>query len=113
MTDDGDDGQIAKFRLTRAVALARIRVAMKRGSGSLVWGDHALSRMSERDIFDSDVLRVLRGGYIDDEPTLTKGGEWQCKVVRQVKGGRDVGAVVIFLRDGRLFLKTVEWEDVR
>ena len=68
---------------------------------------------TQRGILNVDVLRVLRGGYIDDEPTLARGGEWQCKVVRQIKGARDVGAVVIFLRDGRLFPKTVEWEDMR
>ena len=110
--EDEEERQLARFRLTRAVAQARIRAAMK-SSANLVWGDHARSRMGERGIFDVDVLRVLRCGYIEDEPSLTKGGEWQCKMTRQIKGGRDVGAVVIFLRDGRLFLKTVEWEDLR
>ena len=111
--EDEDEREVARFRLTRAVAQGRIRSAMKGSSVNLVWGDHASSRMGERGIFDVDVLRVLRGGYVEDEPTFTKGGEWQCKMTKPIKGGRDVGAVVIFLRDGRLFLKTVEWEDLR
>jgi hypothetical protein len=44
---------------------------------------------------------------------LTEGGEWQCKIVKHIRGGRDAGVVTIILHDGRLFLKTVEWEDRR
>ena len=103
---------VARFRLTKAVAQARVR-SLARHSETIVWGKHALSRMGERGILDIDVLRILRSGYIEDEPKLTEGGEWQCKIVKHIRGGREAGVVTIILHDGRLFLKTVEWEDRR
>lgn len=39
-------------------------------------------------------------------------GEWKCKIVAKIKGNREVGVVTIVMRVGRLFIKTVEWEDL-
>jgi hypothetical protein len=48
-----------------------------------------------------------------DQPTRTERNEWKCKVVKQLKGNREAGAVTIILHNGKLFVKTVEWEDLR
>ena len=42
-----------------------------------------------------------------------KPGEWKVKMVKEVRGRREVGVVVITIRNERLFVKTAEWEDVR
>ncbi len=34
-------------------------------------------------------------------------------MVRAVRGRREVGVVVVTLRNEKIFVKTVEWEDVR
>lgn len=86
------------------------RIAAK--SGNIIWGTHSLDREGERDISDADALKVIKGGMVMDNPTLTEDGEWQCKVVMRIKANRDVGVVVILRKDGKLFVKTVEWEDL-
>jgi hypothetical protein len=111
--DDGSEGSpVVQFRLTAAVATKRIQ-ALAADSGNVDWSVHALDRMSERGIADIEALRVLRMGLVVEQPMLTKFSEWKCKMVRRVGTGRDVGVVVIILRDERLFVKTVEWEDLR
>lgn len=102
--------EVARFRLTKAGAQSRIR-SVAQDSANLVWSNHARSRMTERGIDDSDVLRVMRGGFVDEDPVQTERGEWQCKITKPIRGGRDAGVVTIILHGGRLFLKTVEWED--
>ena len=73
---------------------------------------HAKDRMSERDIVRQDVDRALQGGCLAGEPEAANEGEWKCKIVLAIKGrSRDVGVVVILRPDGRLVVKTVEWED--
>ena len=48
-----------------------------------------------------------------ETPEETKNrGEWKCKIVFKLRGAREAGAVVIVLRTDRLFVKTVEWEDL-
>lgn len=59
-----------------------------------------------------DVLRALRSGTVSGEPEMTPRGEWKVKMVRQIRGAREVGVVTIILRSERLFIKTVEWEDL-
>jgi len=46
-----------------------------------------------------------------DEPMRTRRKEWKCKVVKNVKGGRDIGVITVIMNNGLLFVKTVEWED--
>ena len=81
-------------------------------SDNVIIGTHARKRMVERDIYIDDVFRVLRAGSVDDDPTLTAHGEWQCKVVHKIRGIRSVGVITIIVQKGKLFLKTVEWEDL-
>jgi hypothetical protein len=106
-----DQKNVMAMRLTAAVAEKRIREAA-RVTESVIFGSHARARMAEREILDIDVLRVLRQGYVDDPPALTGSSEWQCKVTLKLRGGRTAGVVTIILHDGRLFVKTVEWEDI-
>jgi hypothetical protein len=81
-------------------------------SSNVAFSDHALDRMEERDITTLDALRTLQTGDIVGaiEPGKST-GEWKCKMVARKKGSRDLGVVSVVLRTGRLFVKTVEWED--
>jgi len=74
---------------------------------------HASSRMDWRDITDRMMFEVLRTGYIkgDIEPGR-RPGEWKAKMAKQMKGRREVGVVTIVIDNDRLFIKTVEWEDL-
>jgi Domain of unknown function (DUF4258) len=81
-------------------------------TANISWSQHALDRMVERDIRDHVALDVLRRGEIkgDIEPGQHP-GEWKTKLVREAKGRREAGVVVLVVRNTRLFVKTVEWED--
>lgn len=69
--------------------------------------------MEERDITTLDALRVLRSGdIVGDVKAGMSTGEWKCKVVARKKGSRAIGVATVVLRSGRLFVKTVEWEDL-
>jgi hypothetical protein len=74
---------------------------------------HAESRMEWRDITDKMMFDVLRTGFIkgDIEPGKNP-GEWKAKMAKQMKGLREVGVVTIVINSQRLFIKTVEWEDL-
>lgn len=97
------------MRLTAAVAEARIRM-IAQDSENVILGTHARQRMREREIFDVDVFRTLRQGYVDEPPELTEQNEWKCKITLKIRGGRTAGVVTIILHNGKLFVKTVEWE---
>ena len=99
------------MRLTAGIAQTRIR-EIAQASENVILGMHARQRMQEREIFDVDVLRVLRQGFVDGEPESTEFGEWKCKVTLKIRGSRTAGVVTIILHSGKLFVKTVEWEDV-
>lgn len=103
---------VAEFRLTPRVAESRINSAAK-DSGNVIFGEHALQRMDERGIPDVQVLEILRTGIVPDKPERTEYGEWKCKVVKEIRGRRQAGVVTIILNNGRLFIKTVEWEDLK
>ena len=83
-------------------------------TANIKWSTHALGRMDERGITDLVAVDVLRKGDLkgDIEPGQSP-GEWKVKMVRTVKGRREVGVVVLTIRNAKLFVKTVEWEDVR
>lgn len=93
--------------------LARIKHLAKE-SKNVGFSDHAEDRMDERGITDLDVLRVLRSGDISGpiEPGAYE-GEWKCKIVAPIKGRREGGVVTLLIRNRRLRIKTVEWEDLR
>jgi hypothetical protein len=69
--------------------------------------------MEERGIFDIAVFEILKTGLIDGNPEVTEHQEWKCKMVKKLRGAREAGVVTIILHNGKLFIKTVEWEDLR
>lgn len=80
---------------------------------NILWSKHALDRMVERGITDRMAVDVLQNG--DCKGNVEAGanpGEWKLKLVRRVKGKREAGVVVLTVRNGRLFVKTAEWEDL-
>jgi hypothetical protein len=82
-------------------------------SENVSFGKHARERMEERGITDREAIRVLRTGELrGDIETGTKRGEWKCKFVAPIKGSREIGVITIVLVNSRLFVKTVEWEDL-
>lgn len=99
------------MRLTAAVAEKRIH-ELAAVTENLIWGSHTRLRMKKRDISDTEVLRILRTGFVDRQPTLTQYSEWKCKITLKIRGGRTAGVVTVLLHSGKLFLKTVEWEDL-
>ncbi|NTU76222.1 MAG: DUF4258 domain-containing protein [Alphaproteobacteria bacterium] len=100
--------------MTTLLAEKKIR-ELAQDSKNIIWDGHCVERSEERGITFMDALRVLRSGDVRDEPARGKyQGEWQCKVVKNLRGNRDVGVVtVIMTKQGKLKIKTVEWEDLR
>lgn len=102
---------VTVMRLTAGVAEKRIReIALV--TENVILGNHARKRMIERELFDVDVFRILRQGHVDDVPELTDSKEWKCKITMKIRGGRTAGVVTIILHNGKLFVKTVEWENL-
>jgi hypothetical protein len=102
--------KIVSFGLTSGEAERRIQLAAVK-TENILFGDHASERMEERGITDAQIYEVLRRGHVVDPPEKTQFGEWKCKMTKQLRGGREIGVVTIILKNGKLFLKTVEWED--
>lgn len=102
---------VMPFRPQPAALAKMVRMAAS-DSKNVAFGRHARERMEERGITDREAIRVLRTGEIegDIEPG-SQPGEWKCKIVAPMKGSREVGVVTVVLVSGRLFVKTVEWED--
>jgi len=112
MDDLPPEQSVARYRLTPAIAERRIK-KLAENSENLKWSLHALERMELREIFDADVLRILRRGMISGDPEETPKGEWKCKMILRLRGSREAGTVVIILKKGGLLIKTVEWEDLQ
>jgi hypothetical protein len=105
--------KVVKFRLTAAMAQQRVR-ELAQSSSNLVWTDHIKERMSERGIDSDAVLRILRGGDVEEEPQeAKKSGDWKIKLVRVMNTGRVAGVVTVLVENSRLVLITAEWEDRR
>ena len=102
---------VTVMRLTASVAEKRIR-GIAQVTENVILGNHARERMIERELFDVDVFRILRQGHVDDAPELTDRNEWKCKITMKIRGGRTAGVVTIILHNGKLFVKTVEWENL-
>lgn len=93
--------------------LAQIRkLARERKIGFL---DHSEVRLSQRGFDVFDVFETLEKGYIAGRIEAGKNeGEWKVKVVNVPEGTtRKMGVVTIVVRDKRLLVKTVEWEDTK
>jgi hypothetical protein len=86
---------------------------LARESGKVLFSMHAEDRMMERGITVPEVLSVLREGIIRGEVNSGKTlGEWKCKIVGTKKGSREIGVVTLVRRQEKLFIVTVEWEDL-
>jgi len=105
-----DNENVALFRLSAARAQDTIRETAK-DDNKITWGTHALERMEERGIYDFDVLRILRSGWVEEDPEPTARGEWKCKMTMEIKRRRIAGVLTVIMLNGELFVKTVEWED--
>lgn len=104
--------KVAMFKPRPHSLIVQIRHAAG-DSNNVAFSEHALDRMEERDLTTMDALRVLRSGDIVGNIEMGRGaGEWKCKVVARRKGSREIGVATVVLRSGRLFVKTVEWEDI-
>jgi hypothetical protein len=102
---------VAQFKPRLADLQAKIRKAAL-DSNNVAWSEHALDQMELREITTLDALRVLRtGDIIGDIVPGRSVGEWKCKMVARKRGSRAVGVATVVLRSGRLWVKTVEWED--
>jgi hypothetical protein len=56
------------------------------------------------------VIRIVRKGEIEHGQQLD---ELKVKMVRHIKGRREVGVVVVVVKSLSLRVITVEWEDLR
>lgn len=93
--------------------MKRIRELAKEGAVS--WRTHVFERSEQRDIDINDALAVLRLGEIEGpiEPGINP-GEWKCKVTAKPDTtSRRLGVALVVIRNERLFLVTVEWEDIQ
>lgn len=104
--------KVVSFRPQARHLEERVR-SLAGDSKNILWSNHARDRMDERGIVADDALRVLRKGHVRGSPEKTDKGEWKVKMVHAIKGAREAGVVTIILTNGRLFIKTVEWEDMR
>ena len=87
---------------------------LARNSENVILTNHAMKRMAERDIVDTEVFKILQSGTLTGVPEQTSRGEWKLKLVMRIRGNRDAGVVTIILHGDRMLLvKTVEWEDMK
>lgn len=75
--------------------------------------DHSEERLVQRGFDVFDVYQTLENGYLaDDIEAGANEGEWKVKIVDTPEGtSRKMGVVTIVVKDKRLLIKTVEWED--
>ncbi len=113
MTEDESPNRVLPLKPRPDEFAERVR-SLALCSDKVRWSQHARERMQERDISIRVALEVLRRGEVvgQIEPGV-RPGEWKAKIVRNVKGQRDVGVVAITVRNDHLLVKTVEWEDLR
>lgn len=106
--------RVTEFRLTAACAQTRVR-QLASDSANLVFTDHMEERMLARGIDTDAVLRILRTGEVEEDPTESerRNGDWKIKLTRKMATGRVAGVVTVLVQSGRLILLTAEWEDGR
>jgi hypothetical protein len=103
---------VIQFRPRPATILKMVREAAA-DSQNVGFGRHARERLEQRGITDREAIQVLRFGELKGAIEAgSERGEWKCKVVAPIRGTREVGVVTIVLVSGKLFVKTVEWEDL-
>ena len=113
MGKDARADQVREFKPRPEELLERVR-SLARDSKNVGFSEHAEERMEQRGITDLDALRILRSGELSGPVEAGRNkGEWKCKIVAAIKGRREAGVVTILIKNRRLRIKTVEWEDLR
>ena len=96
-------------------ATERIRAIARCDDLDLTYKLHARQRMDERRLIVSDVLHVLKTGFVYDDPVpATRPGYHRYLIQSRTpnSGGREVGIVVIPDQQGRLLkIVTIMWID--
>lgn len=112
MIDIPSEKRVVQFAPRPHEFQTRVR-EMAQNTSKVFWSAHARERMDERDIPIRIALSVIREGIIMGpiEPGRSA-GEWKAKITKNVPGRRDVGVVVLLIRDDHIRVKTVEWEDM-
>lgn len=112
MTDDPYSKRVLAIAPNPNDFANRIR-ALAADSRNIAWSNHARERMEQRGISIRQALTVLREGMVVGK--IVPGqypGELKAKIVRNMKGRREVGVVVLLIRNNHIRVKTVEWEDL-
>ena len=118
MEQKPSQSKIATFRPSRSNLERTIR-KLAQHSGNVRWRSrtyesHAESQMQWRGITDRMMFEVLRSGSLVGNISPGKNpGEWKAKMAKQMKGLREVGVVTLVIDNCCLFVKTVEWEDLK
>ncbi|MGI9491057.1 MAG: DUF4258 domain-containing protein [Geminicoccaceae bacterium] len=101
-------------RWSPAKATDEIRAKAKDPSFQLVWTKHARDQMEERSLIMSDVLHLLKCGFVYEEGSpSTRPGCYKYKMeyVTPNSQGRTVCAVVIPDQSCLVKIVTVMWKD--
>jgi hypothetical protein len=102
------------IRIVRPESVRNLVRKLAQNTTNIQWRRHAQDRMVERDITDEMALEVLRQGDIKGEiEPGQQPDELKVKMVRHIKGRREVGVVVVVVKSLSLRVITVEWEDLR
>lgn len=100
---------------TPAVATNEIRVLAKSRSLTISYKSHARDRLSERGLIVSDILYVLKEGFIYDkpEPSTREGFNKYSVESRSPNSGRRLLRVIVIPDKKACFLKiiSVMWAD--
>jgi Domain of unknown function (DUF4258) len=100
-----------KVRLTVAKSQKEVR-RLASVSANIIWTDHVYEQMEQRGIDADDVLKVLRGGYVDEEPAPGNGPlDWKVRMKLRLKDRREVVVVTVIQDNARLILVTAFWRD--
>ena len=90
----------------------RLVYELAEDSKNIAWSAHSRDRFTERDITIRMAVSVLRNGQIRGDIIPGKhAGEWKAKMCFPIPGRREVGVAMILIKEKRIFVKTVEWED--
>lgn len=109
---DRKQPKVRQFRPRPNVIEKRIH-DLSADSVNVSWDKHTRQRMAERDISDVMIFDTLRSGFIKGDVIPGKNPEeWVAKLVKEQRGRREVGVVTVVIQNARLFIVTVEWEDM-
>lgn len=90
----------------------RIVRGLAQDSRNISWSAHTRERFAQRDITNRMAVTVLRNGQIRGDIVPGKhAGEWKAKLFFPIPGRREVGVAMILVKESKIFVKTVEWED--